>query len=1085
MTAPFLREVDVDIADWLRRLGLHQYESVFRDNDVDAETLPSLTADDLRELGIASLGHRKKLLSAIAALSPTLGKNLEEDRGPPPAEASASRPSTKTRPAERRHLTVMFVDLVGSTALSVRLDPEELREILAAYHKAVAAEVDRFEGYIAKLMGDGVLVYFGWPQAHEDEAERAVRSGLAIVEAVEGLEKRAGLALSARVGIATGLVVVGDLIGEGAAQEEGVVGATPNLAARLEQLAEPGAVVVSESTRRLLGSWFTITDLGPQQLKGIEGLVSAFRVLGEATAEGRFEALRRADVGPLIGRENELALLIDRWEMAKSGEGQVVLLSGEAGIGKSRIVLALRERLRTEPRFRIGYYCSPHHVNSALWPVIAQLQRAAGYLHEDTPSLKLEKLDRLVGQAGEFGEDAVPRLAEVMGLPLDGGYVAPGGTPQEKKARLFGILLGQMEGLSRQRPMLMVLEDAHWLDPTSEELFERMVDRIRGLPILLVVTLRPDVPTPWTNFPHVTLLSLNRLGRPACRTLIQMAAGERSLPPIVIEAILSRTEGVPLFVEELTKTVLEAAIWKTTAVDGDLELDGPLPPLAIPATLQDSLMARLDRLAPAREVAQIAACIGREFEEDVVGAIAGYPQPQLAAALGQLCKAGLIQRGGMPPRHAYNFKHALVRDAAYATLLKSSRQQLHARIAQAIERLRPEIAEGQPEIVAHHFIEGGLPDRGAIYLLAAGRLAKARHAAREAVSQLETCLRLTTRHRDNAAPTDRCTERECLLMLGDLAGVDDDLDRANNYYERAMALGESDADRDRARNCIHRARHAVRDGARLVFYEHGSGEPSIVFINPIVYGLATFEPILEQLCQEFRVITIDCRGAGRSDPLVRPYSTLQHMEDLRAIIHAADAAPIVGVGISRGSNLLIQLAHKHPELVGKIMTVGTPLIGADGRPVLNPDYMAFRAEMARREDAYSRGAIEELIRLHNRYVYSEPDTDELRRMAAERVCRLPLETILSFYDADPDLDIAPLLESIAVPTLVAHGREDQLIPCTASEFIASRIPDAQLYMFEGKGHNPMFSATNEFCDVLRNFVRTGRAERTSRGSLAA
>ena len=915
----------MDIADWLRRLGLDQYERAFRDNDVDTETLHSLTADDLRELGVTSLGHRKKLLSAIATLSPKSDRDVSGE--PPVPEVSASPAAMKTGRAERRHLTVMFADLVGSTALSVRLDPEDMRDVLAAYHQTVAAAVARFEGYIARFMGDGVLVYFGWPQALEDAAERAVRAGLAIVEAVERLE-RAGGTLSARVGIATGLVVVGDFIVEGATQEEDVVGVTPNLAARLEQLAEPGAVVISESTRRLLGSWFTITNLGPQHIRGFEAPVPAFRVLGEAAAEGRFEALRRADVGPLIGRDHELALLLDRWEMAKSGEGQVVVLSGEAGIGKSRIVLALRERLRNEPRFRIGYYCSPHHVNSALWPVVAQLQRAAGYLREDAPSLKLEKLEQLLGKAGEFGEDAAPLLAELMGLPLDGRYAAPGGTPQEKKARLFGILLAQMEGLSRQRPMLVVLEDAHWLDPTSAELFERLVDRIRVLPVLLVATLRPDVPTPWTNFPHVTLLSLNRLGRPASRTLIQMSAGERSLPPIVIEAILSRTEGVPLFVEELTRAVLESAIWKTTAGHGDLELAGPLAPLAIPATLQDSLMARLDRLAPVREVAQIAACIGREFDEDVVGAIAGYSEPQLTAALGQLCRAGLIQRRGTPPHHAYSFKHALVRDAAYATLLKSSRQQLHARIAQAIERLRPEIAVGQPEIVAHHFIEGGLPDQGAIYLLAAGRLAKARHAVKEAVSQLETCLRLTARPQGDPAPRARRTERECLLMLGDLAGVDDDLDGANTYYERAMALGETEVDRDRARNCIHRARYAVRDGARLVFYEHGSGEPAIVFINPIVYGLATFEPILEQLCQEFRVITVDCRGAGRSDLLVRPYSTLQHMEDLRAIIQAADAAPIVGVGISRGSNLLIQLAHKHPELVGKIMTVGTPLMGA-------------------------------------------------------------------------------------------------------------------------------------------------------------
>jgi pimeloyl-ACP methyl ester carboxylesterase len=563
--------------------------------------------------------------------------------------------------------------------------------------------------------------------------------------------------------------------------------------------------------------------------------------------------------------------------------------------------------------------------------------------------------------------------------------------------------------------------------------------------------------------------------------LIEKTAGERPLPPIVIEAILSRTEGVPLFVEELTKAVLESGIFKPATGTGPLELAGPLPPLAIPATLQDSLMARLDRLAPAREVAQIAACIGREFDEEVVGAVAGIPDLQLAEALDQLCRAELIWRHGTPPRHAYSFKHALVRDAAYATLLKSRRQQLHAHIAQAIERLRPEAAAGQPEIVARHFIEGGLPDQGAAYLLAAGQLAKARHAVREAISQLETCLLLTARPLADATPTARETERECLLMLGDLAGVVDDLDRANDYYGRAMALGGTDADRDRARNRIHRVRYTERDGARLAFYEHGNGEPAIVFINPIVYGLSAFQPILERLCQEFRVITVDCRGAGQSTPLVRPYSTLQHMEDLRAVIEAAAAAPIVGVGISRGSNLLIQLAHAHRELVGKIMTVGTPLIGGlpGGRPVYDRDYMAAR------QQAYSRGAVEELIHLQMRYVYSEPDTDELRRMTTERLCQLPTETILSFYDPDPGMDIAPLLDSIAVPTLVAHGRDDRLVTCAASEFIATRIPGAQLYLFDGKGHNPMFSATDEFCDVLRNFIRTGRGERTIPGSAAA
>jgi pimeloyl-ACP methyl ester carboxylesterase len=476
-----------------------------------------------------------------------------------------------------------------------------------------------------------------------------------------------------------------------------------------------------------------------------------------------------------------------------------------------------------------------------------------------------------------------------------------------------------------------------------------------------------------------------------------------------------------------------------------------------------------------------------EFATDAGGnlrdlsAVAGYAEPRLAAALDQLCQAEIIQRHGTPPRQFLQLQARLLREAAYATLLRSRRQQLHARIAVSIERLRPEVAAAQPEIIAHHFVEGGVREQGAAYLLAAGRLAKARHAIREAVFQLETCRRLTVQPGANPAPMVRATSRECLLILGDLAGLVDDLDRANDNYGRAMALCDTDAERDHARNRIHRVRYAERDGARLAFYEHGRGEPAIVFIIPVTYGLSTFQPILELLCQEFRVITVDWRGIGRSAPLVRPYATLQHMEDLRAIIEAAVAAPIVGVGISRGSNLLIHLALAHPELVGKIMIVGTPMTGRlpNGRPALDPDYMA------QRQEAYTRGAVEELVHIQMRYIYSEPDADELRRMATERFCLLPTETILSFYDPDPGMDIAPLLESLAVPTLVAHGRDDRLVPCAVSEVIASRIPGAQLYLFDGRGHIPMFSATEEFCDVLGNFIRTGRGERTTSGSVAA
>ena len=885
----------MDIAAWLRGLGLERYQSAFQANHIDAEVLRTLTDAHLRELGVASLGHRRKLLAAIAALGQgqaTRPADAGNEDITAPARPAAALPSVQ---AERRQLTIMFVDMVGSTALSERLDPEDMRELLAAYQHAVASEVVLWQGHVGRFMGDGVLAYFGWPRAHEDEAERAVRSGLAIVERVHGIKGPQGINLSARVGIATGLVVVGDLIGEEPVLEEDVIGATPNLAARLQQLAPPGGVVIAESTRYLLGGVFALVDLGPQAVKGIEGPVRAFQVLGEGTAESRFEARHSAQLGPLIGRRHELALLLDRWEAARNGEGQVVVLAGEPGIGKSRIVLALRERLRGEPRIRLSYGCSPHHVNSVFWPVRAQLERAAGILREDQLALKLEKLAGLLEQAGRPVEHALPSIAELLGLQSHGHNGAPSLTPHERKRLLFAALLAQIEGLARRQPLLMLLEDGQWLDPSSREFFDAIVDRIQRLPVLLVVTFRPVRAPPWTKLPYVTLLTLNRLARAQAAELIAQVAGGLRLPQSVIDTILARAEGVPLFIEELTKAVIEPGSVKPASNGAEpVELR---PASAVPATLQDSLLARLDRLPPAKEMAQVAACIGREFDRGLIAAVSGLPKGNVDRALDQLVGAELVFKHEVPGNGFYSFKHALVRDVAYASLLKSRRQHLHIRIAKTIERTQPEMTVNQPEILAHHLVEGGLPCDAAGYLLAAGRLAKARHAVREAASHLETCLRFIAKAGSAARQGLRGIERDCLLLLGDLASLADDLTRANDYYNRGLALADTEADRSLARNKYHHLRYAFRDRVRIAFYEHGRGAPSIVFVNPIVYGLAIFQPILERLCQEFRVITIDCRGTGRSDPLVRPYLLRHHMEDLLAAVEQAEAAPFVGVGI--------------------------------------------------------------------------------------------------------------------------------------------------------------------------------------------
>ena len=721
----------MDVEAWLRGLGLEQYAPAFRDNDVDGEVLPELTADDLISIGVTSVGHRRKLLAAIAAL---------RVKPPTVAQSAATVTSAPVSPppidAERRQLTVMFCDLVGSTALSTRFDPEDLRELIGDYHRTVSKMVGRFDGFVAKYMGDGVLVYFGYPRAHEDDAERAVRAGLGAISAVGRLRFKSAK-LQARVGIATGLVVVGDLIGEGSAQEQSVVGETPNLAARLQALAEPDTIVIAASTRRLVGDLFEYRDLGAVDVKGIAAPVPAWQVLRPSVVESRFEALRGAALSPLVGRDEEIDLLLRRWARAKTGDGQVVLLSGEPGIGKSRIAAALAERLHAEPYLRLRYFCSPYHQDSALYPFIDQLGRAAGFAREDPPASQLAKLETLLVRAAPREED-VAFLADLLSLPVLERHPLPNLSPQRKKERTLEALIRQLEGLARQHPMVVVFEDAHWIDPTSRELLDLMVEHVRSLPVLLIVTFRPEFQPPWTGQPQVTMLALNRLDRHDRTALVAQIAGGRALPTEVMDQIADRTDGVPLFVEELTKSVLESGLLRE---ERDLYvLDRALPPFAIPTTLHDLLLARLDRLASVRLVAQIGAAIGREFSYALLRAVSRLPEDELHGALDRLVGSELVFQRGTPPEAVYSFKHALVQDAAHGSLLRSSRQQLHAQIAEALETQSQEMMENRPEILAQHYAEAGLVEKSVAYWGKAGRRSAARSAMAEAAAQLQKGL---------------------------------------------------------------------------------------------------------------------------------------------------------------------------------------------------------------------------------------------------------------------------------------------------------------------------------------------------------
>jgi class 3 adenylate cyclase len=593
----------MDIAAWLRELGLERYAQVFQDSGIEPAILAELTDEDLRELGIP-LGPRRKLAKAIATLSAAAAPPFDH----PAAAGSEGTPSPQ---AERRQLTLMFVDLVGSTELSVRLDPEDLREVMRAYQAACAGVIVRFEGHVARFLGDGVLAYFGWPKAHEDDAERAVRAGLAAAEEIGRLPVGTEARLAVRIGIATGQVVVGDLTSQDASDKDSVIGETPNLAARLQTFAEPGTVVISQATRKLLGGLFELDDLGPHRLKGFAEPLAVWRVAGESRAEGRFEARQSARLTPLVGRQEEIALLLRRWRQARDGHGRVVLLSGEPGIGKSRIMRELRARLEGEPHVRLLYQCSPHHTTSPLHPLIVQLERAAGFARDEPPEARLVKLAALLARGTDRLDEIVPLIAALLGLPTEDRYPPLDLTPQCQKQRTLEVLVDQLEGLAAAQPVLVTYEDVHWIDPTTQELLSLAIERIQHLPVLAIITFRPEFTPPWSRRPHVSALALTRLGRREGAALVEQVVGDKALPDEVAAQIVAKTDGVPLFVEELTKTVLESGL---LADAGDhYELSRPLPPLAIPATLHDSLLARLDRLAPVKEVAQIAAAIGREF----------------------------------------------------------------------------------------------------------------------------------------------------------------------------------------------------------------------------------------------------------------------------------------------------------------------------------------------------------------------------------------------------------------------------------------------------------------------------------------
>ncbi len=713
------------LSEWLEARGLGALRSVLEAQQIDLDILPELTEGDLKDLGIA-LGPRRRLLRAIGGADVASSPAVPSSGGDGP-------PAVDT--AERRQLSVLFVDLVGSTTLSSRRDPEEMRQIVRRYQNAVAGEVTRFDGYVAKFMGDGVLAYFGWPKAHEDEAERAVRAAMAAVAAVAELRTGEGEALAARAGVATGLVVVGDLIGEGVAQEAAAVGDTPNIAARVQALAQPGQVLIADSTQRLVKSTFDVNPLGPQKLRGLDRPVATFSVQRERTSDSRFEARHGERLRPMVGRDQELALLQERWAEARRGDGQCLLLVGEAGIGKSRITRALLDLTADSDSVVLRFQCSPYHLDSAWWPVLQQLSFAARITGEDAPDVRLDKVEALLADV-EGVDRAVPLIAALLGIPYEDRYGSLDLSPQLQRIQTLSTLVGQLSALARRRPILMVMEDMHWTDPSTLEFVHLVLDGIEGQRILILLTSRPDGQPALAGHPQVTRLVLNRLGRAAVEAMTATIEGSVGLSEAVRQEILARTDGVPLFVEELTRALVELAEQQE---GGAVDSARPEKSVSVPATLHDSLMSRLDRTPEVKRVAQVAACIGRVFDYRTLAEVAGVDAFGLNSALERLVDAELIFNRGTPPESIYTFKHALVRDAAANSLLHSEFRRVNGAIAAAFEKFE---AQPPPERIAWHAELAGQERKAVDYLLIAGSGAVERYANREAINHLEHALRL-------------------------------------------------------------------------------------------------------------------------------------------------------------------------------------------------------------------------------------------------------------------------------------------------------------------------------------------------------
>lgn len=999
------------------------------------------------------------------------GHKLTPGDAPAPAAPAAYTPAhlaeriLESRPAmegERKQVTVLFADITGSTELIEGLDPEEAQRILDGPIAIMMDAVHRFEGTVNRVVGDGIMALFGAPLAHEDHAVRACWAALAMQQAAraqaEETRRALGVEVRLRVGLNSGEVVVGT-IGNDLSMDYDVVGMTAHLASRMEQLALPGTIRLTPDTLRLAEGFVEVASLGPVPVKGVAEPLEVFELRGAGPARTRLQAAAQRGLTRFVGRSIELEALRGALEKAGAGEGRIVAVVAEPGVGKSRLFHEFTGSHRTEG-WLVLESASVSYGKATPWFPVIDLLKSYFAVHESDDGRAVR--EKVTGKLLTLNESLKPILPALLSLfDLDAGDAAwQALDASQKRRRILDAVKALLLEESTVRPLIVVFEDLHWIDDETQALLDGLIDAVPTGHVLLLVNYRPEYEHAWGGRSAYVQLRIEPFAAAGAGEILSALLGDAALLAPLKELLMARSEGNALFLEESVRALAESG--DLTGEPGAYAPAKAIDAIAIPDGVHAIIAARIDRLgAHEKGLLQAAAVIGKNVTASLLEAVAGLPTDDMERHLARLQAAELLLEARLFPDREFTFKHAATHEVAMGGLLHQRRRTLHAEVGGAIEGLFADRLAEWYETLAHHFEKAERWDAAAGYALQAAAKAKQRYAYRSAA---DFCAR-ARQAAENGADTDGARRRAAELA-GDVASLMGDIDTANRDYDDAITSA-AEADRRRIENKRHRPGATVRDGATITYFENGSAADTLLFVNPIFYSRAILQPLVEALCQEFRIVLVNPRGTGASDPLTRPYTFTRHVEDTRAVIESLDSGPVTGVGISRGGNLLIRLAHAYPGLLGKIVTVGTP------PDMMLPDSPIPRFEEVSKEYARLVRAddLEGLARHLAYSVFSEPGTEDVAESFFESCRRLPPETIRSFFDPDPEVDVAPFLGEIQIPILVTHGTADRQVPYKAAAYMVEHIPGARFYAFDGMGHLPNFTATREFCDVLRRFMR--------------